>query len=443
MRKFKSIQNLLSRNSTKKIRPAHLSDCFHPWTWLYVNIDADARPCYWAPKPVGNLARDGLQSVWNGETMQALRKHILRGKVHEVCAGSRCPFLNPALSEQPARLANSLSSSFIRLFDERDYLESNPDVASVVNNGELSCGLEHFLDNGQREGRPHKLNSRKRPVTAFNKWERSIEEYCRGNLEIKTWPTTLTIDVTTKCNLKCVMCPHATDNNFRKEHLEPSVIDQLSPIFEDNTRIQLAGVGEPLLAPAAWRVFEKTAKKTRIYVRLNTNGLFLTPDKIDQILHSSVAEISFSLDSCCRETYRKIRGVDRFERVIANVQSVVQRRKELNLAKPDILVNVTLMRENIEELTGIVAMASSLGADRVMAYHLRSLPPAEQDWSVNNGHWNFDYEKQKLDHYPELSDRIVKQATILAGELGIRFVAGFGGDHLLFSENRGQLHSSI
>ena len=63
------------------------------------------------------------------------------------------------------RLVRALERGFKKIkmpsttnFKESDYLQLNPDVAAAVKAKQFTNGLEHYLQNGKKEGRQISLN---------------------------------------------------------------------------------------------------------------------------------------------------------------------------------------------------------------------------------------------------------------------------------------------
>ena len=43
---------------------------------------------------IDNVLGKSFMQVWNSETMQSLREHIIKGKVHPLCGKAQCIFVN-------------------------------------------------------------------------------------------------------------------------------------------------------------------------------------------------------------------------------------------------------------------------------------------------------------------------------------------------------------
>jgi radical SAM protein with 4Fe4S-binding SPASM domain len=70
-----------------------IKDCKHPWNYLQILANGDVRPCCWASDIVGNLIESTMDEIWNGETMEDLRKCVMNGETHRLCKNSPCPYV--------------------------------------------------------------------------------------------------------------------------------------------------------------------------------------------------------------------------------------------------------------------------------------------------------------------------------------------------------------
>lgn len=72
------------------------NECRYPWDNVQVLANGVVQPCCWIYSSdgsgVGNLNLNSFEEVWNGETMQDIRKHIIRGEVHDMCKNCPCPY---------------------------------------------------------------------------------------------------------------------------------------------------------------------------------------------------------------------------------------------------------------------------------------------------------------------------------------------------------------
>ena len=71
-------------------------------------------------------------------------------------------------------------------FDEKFYLDANPDVAEAVRSGTFGSGYEHYVQFGASEGR--------KPV-------RPVEDLLSSSTTDMVF-----LELTSRCNLRCVYC---------------------------------------------------------------------------------------------------------------------------------------------------------------------------------------------------------------------------------------------
>ena len=145
------------------------------------------------------------------------------------------------------------------------------------------------------------------------------------------YPTSANIELTTRCNLRCSFCPHTTTR------VEPRDLPwgTLEKFVEDLagiprlTDISPTGFGEPLLYPRfldAIRLIKE--RYPRIPLKVTTNGTLLS-----RTISKGLAEVLtrkdsvlVSLNAWNPETYRAMMGADMFERVVGNIEGLIEER---------------------------------------------------------------------------------------------------------------------
>lgn len=246
-----------------------------------------------------------------------------------------------------------------------------------------------------------------------------MEEYKSGTTAVTSTPAMITLETTSLCNLRCVMCPHAIDSVQRPKHLEEDLVKKLDRFIHQSSSIQLHGIGEPLISPAFWEILKMLPDATACESSINTNLTVLPGDKLERMLASELKIVNVSLDAARPETYSKIRGFT-LETVLENIRKLVATRELKGSRYPLVYLNMTLMRSNIEELSEFVALGHQLKVDRIVLWHLNRWSPEEMSrYKVKRGDWLFDYEKEGLWNYPDLSNFSLRQAEEEARRLGI------------------------
>jgi Tfp pilus assembly protein PilF len=230
-------------------------------------------------------------------------------------------------------------------------------------------------------------------------------------------PQALTLESSSVCNLRCVMCPQGRGLVHRPRHFPAALVDKLASYLPGVTFVQLHGIGEPLHSPAFWRFLDTLTTPEGAHIEVNSNMTVLTDDQIGKLLGSRLSLINVSLDAATPETYARIRGYD-LNKVISNIRRFMSRRKAEGYAKPALFLNMTLMRENIEELEGFVELGHNLGVDGLQLWHMN----AGEDYRLTKKDgWTFDYQQQRLSNYPRLSNEKIRAALARAERLGTTF----------------------
>jgi len=160
--------------------------------------------------------------------------------------------------------------------------------------------------------------------------------------KVPNFPPMIFLETTTRCNLKCYTCPREKlikeghfeigdmDLNFYKQCIDeianyPGVV--LRP-FND---------GEPLLHPQIIEMI-KYAKKKKVYVWMNTNGLLLEETKARAFIEAGLDVLEVSIDAVNEETYKHTRPGGDYNRVVENVRRYVELKK-INKSSVKIVVS--------------------------------------------------------------------------------------------------------
>src|ERR1700682_6462187 len=186
---------------------------------------------------------------------------------------------------------------------------------------------------------------------------------------VLTLPRSIYIEPTSRCNELCQQCPRTrlsreddrdlSFDNFRH------IVDQF-PVLE---RVVLHGLGEPLLNKDLPRMISYL-KARGTYVLFNSNGIALTARRGQEIIDAGLDEYRLSMDGSTPETYAKIRGVDAFDKIWRNVRAFVAMQRAQNDSKPGVSLWFTAMRENLEDLPGLIDLAADAGIKEVYMQRL-------------------------------------------------------------------------
>jgi MoaA/NifB/PqqE/SkfB family radical SAM enzyme len=145
-----------------------------------------------------------------------------------------------------------------------------------------------------------------------------------------------------------------------------SLVDQV-PLLQ---RVVLHGVGEPLLNKhLADMVDYLKARQDPPYVLFNSNAILLSDSCQARLIEAGLDEFRVSTDAAHRELYARIRGVDAFDRVKANVKAFA-RRVSIAGRGPKLSLWFTALQDNLSDLPDLVRLAHELGVGEVYVQRL-------------------------------------------------------------------------
>jgi MoaA/NifB/PqqE/SkfB family radical SAM enzyme len=182
-------------------------------------------------------------------------------------------------------------------------------------------------------------------------------------------PRSLYLETTNRCDSKCQTCIRTFQTLEPPADLTLERVQAIVAQFPVLDRVVLHGIGEPLLNP---QIFDIVAYlKTRVAsVLFNSDAISLTSSRAGRLLESGLDEYRVSMDAATAATYRQLRGVDRFERVTANVARLVGLQRQLGRTTPRVSLWFTATRANVDELPGFVQLAADLGVGEVYVQRL-------------------------------------------------------------------------
>jgi radical SAM protein with 4Fe4S-binding SPASM domain len=181
------------------------------------------------------------------------------------------------------------------------------------------------------------------------------------------------MDLTNKCNLRCRMCYFSDPRVFRRARHAITVeefarlAEQLFPLSNE---VALSFGTEPLLHPRFGELLAVAKAYEVPSVWITTNGLLLNGEVIDKVIALGLDTICVSIDAATKETYERIRVGGNFERLLANIRALQGAKQHRGSDRPRLMLNVVLMRSNIEELPDVFRLAHELQAVAVGAVHM-------------------------------------------------------------------------
>jgi MoaA/NifB/PqqE/SkfB family radical SAM enzyme len=183
-------------------------------------------------------------------------------------------------------------------------------------------------------------------------------------------PRQIYIEVTNRCNSLCASCPLTYDHFLPFEPKHHLAWQQFRHIVDQLPRIERAvlhGIGEPLLN-VRLPDFVAHLKARGAYVLFNTNALLLDERRGDALCEAGLDELRVSLDAATPGLYHRLRGIDKFDQIVAGVRAFVARHG--GGERPRVSLWFVGMRENLHELPDFVRLAANVGVPEVYLQRL-------------------------------------------------------------------------
>jgi len=221
------------------------------------------------------------------------------------------------------------------------------------------------------------------------------------------YPAIIQMELTSQCNLRCIMCPISSEQRKLKQGEALFSLDDLKQ-FEGAIRsadeLELTGFGEDLYHPQALSVL-RWFRSMKVGINVTTNGQLLTPELSKMFVKEKLCDVlCFSIDAATGHTYRRIRRGGSWNRLVTNLEVLKKAKDDAGTKIPTIYFSFCAMQKNICELPEFVRMAKSFEAEKVIVQHV-----FENKFTVG----------QNLINHPELAAKYIAEATAAARECDI------------------------
>lgn len=273
--------------------------CSDPFDRVRVTCEGDVFMCgFQRQGSIGSLLEDSLEDVWFGKIAEEIRQETLKGVRHPICRGDGCPHA----------WKKKLKTGVERKTSLPKFLE-------------IDLPNYHCNVGGRRP-------SKKNPA--------------------------------------CLMCERALPGyQFQTENRLPEILPRLSKLLGQVLSVQIQGVAEAFWEDYIFEVLdllEFDAHRKRIRVVTTTNGILLNQERRSKFLERCpLSTVAFSLDSAKPETYRQIRRLDAYDRVIENLMAYSKERRRNSGALLQIHNNINLI--NLPEGVEMVRVAARAEVD--------------------------------------------------------------------------------
>ena len=194
------------------------------------------------------------------------------------------------------------------------------------------------------------------------------------------FPTILQVEPTSRCNLRCTVCPVGTGLGRPEGDMDLSMFRRIMDELGDYLLVILFwDWGEPFLNPDAYEMI-RIARGAGIKVVCSTNGhLFAGGDHARRAVDCGLDVLIFSVDGITQETYQRFRRQGDLAKVLEGIRQVVAEKERVHSDTPLVNFRFIVMRHGEHEVPRLEAFASSLGVDVLTLRKFHFVPGTGKD----------------------------------------------------------------
>jgi radical SAM protein with 4Fe4S-binding SPASM domain len=165
------------------------------------------------------------------------------------------------------------------------------------------------------------------------------------------FPREIVLELNTRRSTRPIFCPGSVMKIDRGDF----AIEKAKQLFRelaatDGTRLTLAGVGDPLLAPDVFTIIDAAKLEGGLSIHVETDLHELSPEAIARLAVSPIDVVSIHVPSLSSQTYQRIMGCDAYLKVVENIRRLVTERQARKSALPIIVPIFTKCRDNFGEM---------------------------------------------------------------------------------------------
>lgn len=186
------------------------------------------------------------------------------------------------------------------------------------------------------------------------------------------------IEVTNRCNIRCIICPRE-DLSRPIGDMDLDSFKNIVAMCEKYTdKIGFCGFGEPLLNKDIVAMVEHCYQK-KLYSRVTTNGTLLSERTAQLLVDAHLNEIVIALDGVGK-TYNRIRKGADFDQVCDNIENIMKISSSNKSSKTKVMISIVEMEETKEQIAQLKEKWEPK-ADQIMIRPINDRDGAQKDLS--------------------------------------------------------------
>ena len=189
-------------------------------------------------------------------------------------------------------------------------------------------------------------------------------------------PLKISMNLTKKCNLRCIQCFSDSGNLKDKELTTKDMYNLFDSMVENGTFFICLGGGEPFTRTDLFDILEY-GKEKQLAVSIVTNGLLLTKEIIERLNKLDVDYLWVSFEGM-KDNHEKLRGKSTFDKTIAALKLLKEYYKGRTALR------MSINKYNIDEVDDLLKIAEKYDIDLVRYTPLLSFGRAVgKDLTIN------------------------------------------------------------
>ena len=184
-----------------------------------------------------------------------------------------------------------------------------------------------------------------------------------GWLHPKKMPSTVRIDASTLCQLKCEGCGFQKSNHRGLGGGYLKLVDFENFLNENPyiTRVELSNYGEIFLNPELISIMKCAfERKVTLEAKMGVNFNTVTTEQMEALVDYQFSFLSLSIDGASQKTYAQYRIGGDFNKVIANIRQLQIIKKERGSNYPKLSWQYVINQYNEEDIAAAKKMAGEL-----------------------------------------------------------------------------------
>jgi radical SAM protein with 4Fe4S-binding SPASM domain len=192
------------------------------------------------------------------------------------------------------------------------------------------------------------------------------------------------------------------------------LIDQFTNLKD----LHLQGLGEPMMHPRYYDMVRYAVGKG-IRVTTNSNMTLLNKKRAEECVTCGLDTLHVSIDGATTEMYERIRLKAHFDRVLHNLDLLLETRERLGTGKPHLKMVMVIMKQNLHELPDLVRLGKRYQMEEIFVQHLshdfgeESLPKNYKPMrEYVQEQTLYNEEIPRIDHYFEAARSAARELNI-------------------------------